>query len=68
MPAAMVHGRGGVLLMMMTKFLSQSSKSKKQPRNQNKISSWEFHDCDAVEKTVVVATAAVTMTCAWNVQ
>jgi hypothetical protein len=31
MPAAMVHGGGGVLLMMTTKFLSQ-----KQARNQRK--------------------------------
>ena len=63
MPAAMVHGGGGVLLMMTTKFALQEPNKK-----QYKISTWEFHDCDAVKKTVVVAAAAVTMTCAWNMQ
>ncbi len=63
MPAAMMHGGGGVLLMMTTKIASQEPNKK-----QYKISSWEIHDCDAVEKTVVVAAAAVTMKCAWNTQ
>ncbi len=63
MPAAMVHGGGGVLLIMTAKIASQEPNKK-----QYKIPSWEFHGCDAVEKTVVVAAAAVTMTCAWNTQ
>ncbi len=61
MPAAMVNGGGGVLLVMTAKYASQET-IKKLKYN------FKFHDCDVVEYTVVVATAAVTMTCAWNVQ
>ena len=57
MPAAMVHGGGGVLLMMTMKVASQETNKK--------LMSIIFSDCNAVGKTVVVV-AAVTVTRAYN--
>ncbi len=59
MPAAMVHGGGGVLLMMTTKFALQETIKKSEQIVSN--------DCNAVGLIDVVV-AAVILTRACNIQ
>ena len=59
MPAAMMHGGGGVLIMMTIKVASQETNKK--------LMSIIFSDCNAVGLIDVVV-AAVTLTRACNMQ